>query len=142
MRPAAGESHRSRRGWVVAIGRPGPCAAYHAEMPTQYEKARAFADAHEGPGIVVLPNAWDPGTAVAMAEAGFPFVATTSAGIGFAQGQPDGQRLGRSEMVEAVGRIAAAVDVPVTADLEAGYGPSPEDVALTVGGALAAGVVG
>jgi 2-methylisocitrate lyase-like PEP mutase family enzyme len=111
-------------------------------MPTQYEKARVFADAHEGPGIVVLPNAWDPGTAVAMAEAGFPFVATTSAGIAFAQGQPDGQRLGRSEMLELVGRIAAAVDVPVTADLEAGYGPSPEDVALTVGGALAAGVVG
>lgn len=116
--------------------------AYDADMPTQYEKARAFADAHQGPRVLVLPNAWDPGTAVMMAESGFPFIATTSAGIAFAQGRPDGQRLSRSEMLELVGRIAAAVDVPVTADLEAAYGPSPEDVALTVGGALASGVVG
>lgn len=111
-------------------------------MPTQYDKASAFARAHEGPGIVVLPNAWDAGTAILLAEAGFPFIATTSAGVAFAQGLPDGQRLQRSEMLELVGRIAAAVDIPVTADLEAGYGPSPEDVAVTVGGALASGVVG
>jgi len=110
-------------------------------MPTQYEKARAFADAHAGPGIVVLPNAWDPGTAVVLEEAGFPFVATTSAGMAFAQGLPDG-RMDRSEMLELVGRIVAAVEVPVSADLEGGYGRSPEDVALTVGGALAAGAVG
>jgi 2-methylisocitrate lyase-like PEP mutase family enzyme len=110
-------------------------------MPTQYEKARAFADAHDGPGIVVLPNAWDVGTAILLVEAGFPFIATTSAGVAFAQGLPDGG-MDRSEMLEIVGRIAAAVDVPVTADLEAGYGPTAEDVALTIGGALAAGAVG
>ena len=111
-------------------------------MPTLHEKASAFAERHRGPGIVVLPNAWDPGTAIVMADAGFPFVATTSAGIAFAQGLPDGQRLSRSRMLELVAQIVAAVAVPVSADLEAGYGPRPEDVAATVTGAVAAGAVG
>src|SRR5256885_5352411 len=111
-------------------------------MATQLEKARAFADAHRGPGILVLPNAWDPGSAVMLVEAGFPFVATTSAGVAFAQGVPDGQRLSRSRMLELVSAITGAVDVPVSADLEAGYGARPEDVAATVEGAVAAGAVG
>jgi 2-methylisocitrate lyase-like PEP mutase family enzyme len=111
-------------------------------MPTLHEKASAFAERHRGPGIIVLPNAWDPGTAVVLAEAGFPFVATTSAGVAFAQGVPDGEHLSRSRMLEIAAQIADAIDVPVTADLEAGYGPRPEDVAATVTGAVAAGVVG
>ena len=111
-------------------------------MRTLHEKATAFAARHRGPGIIVLPNAWDPGTAIVLAEAGFPFIATTSAGIAFAQGVPDGQSLSRSRMLDLIAQIAAAVEVPVSADLEAGYGPSPEDVAATVRGAVAAGVVG
>lgn len=111
-------------------------------MPTLHEKASAFAERHRGPGIIALPNAWDPGTAVVLADAGFPFIATTSAGIAFAQGVPDGERLSRSRMLELAAQIAAAVDVPVSADLEAGYGTRPEDVAATVTGAVAAGVVG
>jgi 2-methylisocitrate lyase-like PEP mutase family enzyme len=111
-------------------------------MPTLHEKASAFMERHRGPGIIVLPNAWDPGTAIALADAGFPFIATTSAGIAFAQGVTDGQRLSRSRMLELAAEIATAVDVPVSADLEAGYGPRPEDVAVTVSGAVAAGVVG
>ena len=111
-------------------------------MATFHEKASAFAERHRASGIIVLPNAWDPGTAVVLAAAGFPFVATTSAGVAFAQGVPDGQHLSRTRMLEIAGQIAAAVDVPVTADLEAGYGPRPEDVATTVAGAVAAGVVG
>jgi 2-methylisocitrate lyase-like PEP mutase family enzyme len=111
-------------------------------MLTLQEKASAFAERHRGPGIIVLPNAWDPGSAIVLADAGFPFVATTSAGIAFAQGLPDGQDLSRSRMLELVAQIAAAVEVPVSADLEAGYGPRPEDVAATVAGAVAAGVVG
>src|SRR5215472_13386671 len=111
-------------------------------MSTLHEKASAFAERHQEPGIIVLPNAWDPGTAVVLADAGFPFIATTSAGVAFAQGLPDGERLSRSRMLELAGQIAAAVEVPVTADLEAGYGPRPEDVAATVTGAVAAGVVG
>lgn len=111
-------------------------------MVTLHEKASAFAERHRGPGIIVLPNAWDPGAAIVLADAGFPFVATTSAGIAFAQGLPDGQRLSRSRMLDLAGQIAGAVDVPVSADLEAGYGARPDDVAATVTGAVAAGVVG
>jgi len=111
-------------------------------MVTLHEKASAFAESHRGPRIIVLPNAWDPGAAIVLADAGFPFVATTSAGIAFAQGLPDGQRLSRSRMLDLAGQIAGAVDVPVSADLEAGYGARPDDVAATVTGAVAAGVVG
>jgi 2-methylisocitrate lyase-like PEP mutase family enzyme len=111
-------------------------------MPTLHEKASAFADRHRGPGILVLPNAWDPGSAIVLASAGFPFVATTSAGMAFAEGVPDGEQMSRSRMLELVARIAAAVEVPVSADLEAGYGPRPADVAETVAGAVAAGTVG
>jgi 2-methylisocitrate lyase-like PEP mutase family enzyme len=138
VRPSA--SCCSPRSWSAGCWRSAH--QYDAGMPTLHEKATAFSDAHRGPAIVVLPNAWDPGTAILMAAAGFPFIATTSAGMAFAQGVPDGQRLERSRMLELVGRIAAAVDVPVSADLEAGYGPRPEDVATTVDGAIAAGVVG
>ncbi len=111
-------------------------------MPTLHEKAAAFAAMHRGRDIIVLPNAWDSGSAVLMAEAGFPAIATTSAGVAFTQGLPDGQRIDRECMLALAGQIAAAVEVPVSADLEAGYGPRPEDVAATVRGAIAAGLVG
>lgn len=111
-------------------------------MTTRLEGAQAFADAHARPGIIVLPNAWDAGSAVLMADAGFPYIATTSAGVAFAHGLPDGQRLSRGRMLELVGEIVEAVDVPVTADLEAGYGPTPDDVAATVRGAIEIGAAG
>ncbi|MEO8005575.1 MAG: isocitrate lyase/phosphoenolpyruvate mutase family protein [Betaproteobacteria bacterium] len=111
-------------------------------MGTQNEKGRQFAKRHVEPGIVVLPNAWDAGSAVMMVEAGFTAIATTSAGIAFAMGLPDGQRVSRDRMLECVARIVAAVPVPVTADLEAGYGAGPEEVAATVRGAIEAGAVG
>jgi len=111
-------------------------------MPTLAEKAARFAALHQGPEILVLPNAWDPGTAIIMAQAGFPALATTSAGIAFAQGLPDGEAIGRDRMIALCGAIAAAVPVPVTADLEAGYGMRPEDVAATVRAAIAAGLAG
>jgi 2-methylisocitrate lyase-like PEP mutase family enzyme len=111
-------------------------------MPSLLEKTIAFAERHRGPGMIVLPNAWDPGSAVVLARAGFPSMATTSAGVAFAQGVPDGERLSRSRMLELVAQIAEAVDVPVSGDLEAGYGPRPEDVAETVRGAFEAGLVG
>lgn len=111
-------------------------------MTIDAEKGARFVRSHIEPGIVVLPNAWDAGSAIMMVEAGFPAIATTSAGVAFAMGLPDGQRVSRDRMLECVARIVAAVPVPVTADLEAGYGPSPEDVAATVRGALEAGAVG
>ena len=109
---------------------------------TLQEKAARFAAMHVEPGIIVLPNAWDPGSAMLMQDAGFPAIATTSSGIAFSQGLPDGEAIGRERMLEICARIAQAVKVPVTFDLEAGYGPAPEDVATTVRGAIAAGAVG
>ena len=111
-------------------------------MASQTEKGAKFARSHVEPGIVVLPNAWDVGSAVMMVEAGFPAIATTSAGIAFALGLPDGQRVSGERMLECVAQIVASVPVPVTADLEAGYGSSPDDVAATVRGAIEAGAVG
>jgi 2-methylisocitrate lyase-like PEP mutase family enzyme len=96
-----------------------------------------------GPGrLLVLPNVWDAASARLFARAGFPALATTSAGIAFALGYPDGEHISRADMVTAVRRIVARVRVPVTADMEAGYGPRPEDVADTVRETVAAGAVG
>jgi len=111
-------------------------------MPSLKEKAKRFSAMHSGPGIIVLPNAWDIGSAVVMADAGFPAIATTSAGVAFAQGLPDGEKIAKEKMLEIVSAIAAAVPVPVTADLEAGYGPKPEHVARTVKDAIDAGLAG
>lgn len=111
-------------------------------MTSLTEKAKRFSDLHRAPGIIVLPNAWDIGSAILMAEAGFPAVATTSAGIAFAQGLPDGEKIAKEKMLEIAHGIAAAVPVPVTADLEAGYGPKPEHVATTVKDAIDAGLAG
>jgi 2-methylisocitrate lyase-like PEP mutase family enzyme len=91
---------------------------------------------------LILPNAWDAASARVIQQAGFSAVATTSAGIAFTLGYPDGQRISREEMLAIVGRIAKAVNLPVTADVEAGYGPRPEDAALTARDVLAAGAVG
>jgi 2-methylisocitrate lyase-like PEP mutase family enzyme len=106
------------------------------------DKAAHFRDLHRGPSILVLPNAWDAASARVIEEAGFPAVATTSAGIALSLGYADGQRIHRDEMLAAVRRIAAAVGVPVTADIEAGYGEKPEAVARTIRGVLEAGAVG
>lgn len=105
-------------------------------------KAAAFRKLHLGPEVLMLPNAWDVGSAIVLAQAGFPAIATTSAGIAFAQGYPDGEFIGRDEMLGVVGRITKKVPVPVTADLERGYGAAPEDVAETVRRAMDAGAVG
>ncbi|ADB30963.1 PEP phosphonomutase [Kribbella flavida DSM 17836] len=91
---------------------------------------------------LVLPNAWDAASAVVIAEAGAPAIATTSGGVAWSLGRPDGQALTRAEMVEQVRRIVAAVDVPVTADIEGGYGPRPDDVAKTITAVVDAGAVG
>ena len=111
----------------------------------QKERAADFRRLHErGRGRpLVLPNAWDAASARVIELAGAPAVATTSAGASWALGKGDGQRLDREEMLEAVARIVAAVSVPVTADLESGYGTgSPADVAETVRVAVELGVVG
>jgi 2-methylisocitrate lyase-like PEP mutase family enzyme len=108
----------------------------------QKSKANAFRQMHRGPKILVLPNAWDVVSARIFEEAGFPAIATTSAGVAFTLGYPDGQKISREEMLARVTRIARAVKVPVTADVEAGYGNRPEDAASTALAVIEAGAVG
>ena len=105
------------------------------------EQAAALLALHAGPGFV-LPNAWDAGSARILEQVGFPAIATTSAGIAWSCGVPDGGALDRDTMLEHVGRIVAAVSVPVTADLEAGYGDTADDVGRTVARAVELGAVG
>jgi 2-methylisocitrate lyase-like PEP mutase family enzyme len=109
---------------------------------SQRQRAEALRELHAGPGLLLLPNAWDVVTARLMEAAGFPAVATTSAGIAWALGYPDGERISRGEMLAIIRRISAAVRVPVTADVEAGYGSSPTAAAETARGVIAAGAVG
>lgn len=96
-------------------------------MPEAQAKTEEFRTMHRGRQLLLLPNAWDVASARVIQQAGFGAIATTSAGVAFSMGYPDGQRISRKEMLEAVGRIATAVALPVTADVEAGYGDRPED---------------
>jgi 2-methylisocitrate lyase-like PEP mutase family enzyme len=105
---------------------------------TQQEKAEHFRKLHHGPDILILPNAWDVPTARVFEIAGFPAIGTTSAGIANSLGYPDGGFISRDEMLEVVARIAHAVDIPVTADVEFGY----DDPVATAKAVAAAGAVG
>jgi 2-methylisocitrate lyase-like PEP mutase family enzyme len=111
-------------------------------MPTQREKAGAFRSLHRRGDPVVLVNAWDAVSARIIEELGFPAIATTSAGIAWLEGFADGERISRERMLEGVRRVVQAVDVPVTADLERGYGPTVRDAVETARGAIDAGAVG
>jgi len=108
---------------------------------TSTDRAAALLALHAGPGFV-LPNAWDAGSARILEQVGFPAIATTSAGIAWSRGVPDGETLDRDTMLEQIGLIARAVGVPVTADLEAGYGDTADDVGRTVARAVELGAVG
>src|SRR5713226_3751916 len=108
----------------------------------QSELARQFLALHDGRRTLLLPNAWDVASARIFEDAGFPAVGTSSAGVAFALGYPDGQKISRGEMLAVVHRIAEAVHIPVTADVEAGYGAKSEDVAETAREVIAAGAVG
>lgn len=108
----------------------------------QIERAERLAALHQGDDVLVLPNAWDVASARVLVDAGFEAIATTSGGCAFSLGYCDGEHIGRDGMLDIVKRIANAVDVPVSADVEAGYGPTPEDVAMTIQGVIDVGAVG
>jgi len=112
------------------------------DTSAQERKAQAFRAMHSGRAVLLLPNAWDVASARIVEEAGFSALATTSAGIAFSLGYPDGQKIPRQEMLDAVARIARAVKVPITADVESGYGRSPEDAKRTALAVIEAGAVG
>jgi 2-methylisocitrate lyase-like PEP mutase family enzyme len=104
--------------------------------------AQRLRDLHRGSGLLVLPNAWDPASAVVIQHAGSPAIATTSAGVAWSCGWPDGDQLPAAEMVGAVRRILRVVDLPLTVDIEEGCSDDPADVARLVATLVDAGVAG
>lgn len=110
--------------------------------PGQRERAARFLELHRGPRILLLPNAWDAASARLFEEEDFPAIGTTSAGVAYSLGFPDGQQAPFPEMVAAIERIARAVQVSVTADIESGFGESAEEVGENVRAVLEAGAVG
>jgi len=112
------------------------------DVRVQAEKAERFRKLHGGPRILALPNVWDAASARILEEAGDPAIATSSAGVAFSLGYPDGQRISREQMLEVVARIAHAVRVPVTADMESGYGTTVKDMVETARAVVAAGAIG
>ncbi|MEV8631226.1 isocitrate lyase/phosphoenolpyruvate mutase family protein [Streptosporangium sp. NPDC051023] len=111
-------------------------------MTTLRGKAELFHSLHTAGEPLVLANAWDVASARLVEEAGAKAVATTSAGVAWSLGAPDGDRLNRDRAIDLVARIATAVNVPVTADIESGFASKPEGVAETVRGVIEAGGIG
>ena len=110
-------------------------------MQTQTDKGSAFRALHNQEGAFIIPNPWDVGTARLLVHLGFESLATTSAGYAFSVGQQDGT-IDRDEMMTHVGAIVSATDLPVSADLENGFGDDPSTVAETILLAAEAGLVG
>jgi 2-methylisocitrate lyase-like PEP mutase family enzyme len=108
---------------------------------TLLDKAELFHSLHRG-SVLVLPNAWDVASARIVEEAGASAVATTSAGVAWSLGTADGHRIARDVAIDLTARVAAAVGVPVTADIENGFASSPDGVAETIGMVVEAGAVG
>jgi 2-methylisocitrate lyase-like PEP mutase family enzyme len=111
-------------------------------VPSLSEKAERFRALHSNPRLFVLPNAWDVPSARVFEDAGFPAVATSSAGVMVSLGYRDGEAIPREEYVAAVRRIAGKLAVPLSADVVAGFGASPREVAETVRRVIDAGAVG
>ena len=110
---------------------------------SQQQKAEVFQRLHDGPGAFVVANTWDAGSARLLESLGFKALATTSAGLAFMLAKPDGANsVTRQEALDNATAIAGATSLPVSADLEGGYGAKPEDCAATISGAIATGLAG
>ena len=109
--------------------------------PTIADKRRRFAELHRAPGCFVMPNPYDVGSARYLASLGFPALATSSAGMAFAAGLPDGG-VTRDYALSHIRELAAAVDCPLNADFEAGFAPDPEGVYESARLCIGAGVAG
>jgi 2-methylisocitrate lyase-like PEP mutase family enzyme len=111
-------------------------------LAEQKRHAEQFRELHYGADPLLLVNVWDVASARIIEAAGFPAIATSSAGIALSLGYPDGQVIPQQTMISAIARIIAAVRVPVSADIEAGYGSSPENAARITEDVIAAGAIG
>jgi 2-methylisocitrate lyase-like PEP mutase family enzyme len=111
-------------------------------MKRQKEKAEEFRALHHAKRILVLPNCWDVPSARVFEEAGFPAVATSNAGLLASLGYPDGEIISKVELVSAVKRIARSLSVPLSVDLVAGFGETPQEVAASASSIIEAGAVG
>ncbi len=112
-------------------------------MRSQVEKGQLFRNFHERPGLLLLPNPWDAGTAKLLQSLGFEALATTSLGMSNALGRVDGgNAVSRAELIDNCRVIARATDLPVTADLENGYADDPKEAATILRDAVEAGIVG
>lgn len=109
---------------------------------TQRTKAEAFRTMHDRSRILVLPNAWDAMSARVIEDAGARAIATTSAGVAFSVGYPDGEAIPRDEMISAIARIARVTTIPVSADIESGFARDAQELAETVRRVIDAGAVG
>jgi 2-methylisocitrate lyase-like PEP mutase family enzyme len=112
------------------------------EAELQRERADLLRWMHHEARPLVLPNVWDAASAAIVAGAGFGVIATTSSGMAAALGYSDGQRITRQMLVEGVARIMRVVTLPVTVDIEAGYGDTPDEVLRTVQDVIGTGAVG
>ncbi len=110
-------------------------------MPTQQDKAARFVQLHAGPRCFLIPNPWDTGSARLLEHMGFEALATTSAGFAFSHGRPD-MGVTREQKMAHLRELCAATALPVSADLQNGFGDRPEDAAETIRQAAAAGAVG
>ena len=112
------------------------------ERSTQLERARAFRKMHQGPGLLLLPNAWDAVSAKLYEVEGFRAVGTTSAGIASALGFPDGERMSLDDNLAVCRRIIEHVAIPVSVDIEAGYSGCLDGLSETIAKVIASGAVG
>ena len=112
------------------------------EKSIQCDRAERFRRLHAGPQVLVVGSVWDAGSAVVFEREGFEALATSSAGVAFSLGYPDGQRMPCADNLAAIARVARATRLPVSADVEAGYGLTPEAVSETCRGVLEAGAIG
>jgi 2-methylisocitrate lyase-like PEP mutase family enzyme len=114
-------------------------------IPSKFEdhmSIQVFRSLHQGPALLLLPNAWDAGTARLIESLGAKAIATTSAGLAWSRGYPDGNALPDDQLIAATRDIARVIRVPLTVDIEAGYSDDPRAVARLAARVLATGAVG
>jgi len=111
-------------------------------MPSQAQKAAALLALHTSGKLLILPNIWNPIGACVLQAKGYPAVATASAALSASLGYPDGEKIQRSTLIDCLTRIAGSVDIPVTADIEGGYGRTIPELRETAAQVLDAGIVG